>query len=144
MKEKVICYIMIHGCYGLFWSLEFLRFLSVLYKFAEKSDGERVNKVSTTEPSSVIVQLSINFQKISSVHFRVEIPGSFIFEMCLHSVHFRVEIPGSFIFEMCLHSVHFRVEIPGSFIFEICLQKSQYYPLGESIFMNIVNLFDPE
>ena len=43
MKEKVICYIMICGCFGLFCSLKFLRFLkSVLFKFAEKSDGERV------------------------------------------------------------------------------------------------------
>ena len=43
MKEKVICYIMIYGCYGLFCSLELLRFFkSELFKFAEKSDGERV------------------------------------------------------------------------------------------------------
>ena len=29
MKEKVICYIMVYGCYELFYSLEFLRFFLI-------------------------------------------------------------------------------------------------------------------
>ena len=48
MKEKVIA--MLHhnnGSYVLFCSLKVLRFfLSVLLKFAEKSDGERVNELN--------------------------------------------------------------------------------------------------
>ena len=48
MKEKVICHIMVYGCYGLFYSLDFLQFFfSVLSKFAEKTDGERVKVVTT-------------------------------------------------------------------------------------------------
>ena len=47
MKEKVICYIIMYGCYVLFCSLKVLRFFkSVLLKFAEKSDGERVNELN--------------------------------------------------------------------------------------------------
>ena len=43
MKEKVIYYITIYGCYGYFCSLKVYGSLkSVLLKFVEKSDGERV------------------------------------------------------------------------------------------------------
>ena len=59
MKERVICYIMIYGCYGLFCSLEFLRFFkSVLFKFAEKSDGERV-KVGGNRFKAFLLSLSL-------------------------------------------------------------------------------------
>ena len=29
MKEKMICYIMVYGCYGCFYSLEFVQFLKI-------------------------------------------------------------------------------------------------------------------
>ena len=41
MKEKVICYIMILDFFAASNSYDFLK--SVLFKFAEKSDCERVN-----------------------------------------------------------------------------------------------------
>ena len=43
MKEKVICYITVYGCYGLFYNLEFLQFFNQNCSiFAEETDGERV------------------------------------------------------------------------------------------------------
>ena len=42
MKEKVICYIMIYGCYGLFCSLEFLRF----FKIIQICCDERINLIT--------------------------------------------------------------------------------------------------
>ena len=41
VKEKIVCYILVYGCYRLFYSLEFLRFFkSVQFKFAEEIDGD--------------------------------------------------------------------------------------------------------